>query len=88
MKKPLQFPVTAVFILCPVVTFEMHHLKQGKMANGNIARCFHSCDELRSEGYLSLTSTLASSRPTASICLTPGSPVSTLRLKLVILSKI
>ena len=58
------------------------------MANGNIARCFHSCDELRSEGYLSLTSTLASSRPTASICLTPGSPVSTLRLKLVILSNI
>ena len=27
MKKPLQFPVTAVFILCPVVTFKMHHLK-------------------------------------------------------------
>ena len=39
MKKPLQFPVTAVFILCPVVTFEMHHLKQGKMANGNKANC-------------------------------------------------
>ena len=35
----------------------------------------------------SITSTLASSKPTASICLTPGSPVSTLRLKLVILSK-
>ena len=35
MKKSFQFPVTAVFILCPVVTFEMHHLKQGRMANGN-----------------------------------------------------
>ena len=33
MKKPFKFPVTAVFILSPVVTFEMHHLKQGKMAN-------------------------------------------------------
>ena len=39
MKKPLQFPVTAVFILCPVVTFEMHHLKQDKMANGNKSNC-------------------------------------------------
>ena len=90
MKKPLQFPVTTVLILCSVVTFKMHHLNQGTEQSFNLAmyrvsgKDFCFMDQV--QGWLSLTSTLASSRPTASICLTPGSPVSKLRLKLVILT--
>ena len=58
MKKPLQFPVTTVLILCSVVTFKMHHLIQDtdqsfiRLCTGCQSKNFVSWIKLKN-GYLS-----------------------------------
>ena len=74
MKKSFQLSITAFFILSSVFHLQMHDL--------------HPMQNFLSEHNRmnKLNQYLPSSKPIASICLWPGSPVSQLRLKQFTLS--